>query len=140
MRLFKRKKNIQAEPGRLLTGIYKLTSQLQSNWAAWMNKKTAGISSRKWKILLLTFVLLSSGTSVYVAYSALIGYESKSFQIQALNPPLIQKGFREDSEELDSLSSDLGDLSGMHSLWDSLGCPPGDVQSYLRPDTTFLEQ
>ncbi len=68
-------------------GIQALYRNLQCTWATGMEKLTAKLSYGNWKIVLVLFVLLTSGYNVYLVVDAFTHKNIKSFSVTPIRKP-----------------------------------------------------
>jgi len=135
MKLFRKK---EKKTGVLPSLINRLVERLQSKWAVWMNLKTAGISTGRWKIMLIVFVMVSSAASIYVAVSNLTTTPKNEFKAQSINVPL--QPSQKDLGGMLTEPNEFGLTSAekLRSYFDSLAQSPEGVKTYdsilhLRP-------
>ena len=99
MLLFKNKKKQknngqQAVQDQLIKGIVVTCIKWQSRWAEWMQQKTECLSGKAKVIMLLVFVLLAGGYSIYLIGKSFSGNQTNSFSISPIKTPphILQSG------------------------------------------------
>lgn len=88
--LFKNKREKAPEQvvgSKASEGIQALYRNLQCTWATGMEKLTAKLSYGNWKIVLVLFVLLTSGYNVYLVVNAFTHKNIKSFSVTPIRKP-----------------------------------------------------
>jgi len=75
----------KASKGSLAAGI--LYKPIQSAWAAWMARRTAGFTRSTWQVLLSLFVVLFGGYSLYLAVNGFTARQAKSISITPIKIP-----------------------------------------------------
>ncbi|MFV8353566.1 hypothetical protein [Flavobacterium sp. XS2P14] len=61
--------------------------RLQYKCANWLERKTAHLSSKSWIIILFSFIVLTSGCSIYLIVNSFSGNTTKSITITPITKP-----------------------------------------------------
>lgn len=75
--------------GKPAAGIATQYKRLQAGWAKWMARQTAGISPKRWPVLLFFFVLCTGGCSLFLVVKSLLGKGEAILLITPIQKPSI---------------------------------------------------
>ena len=72
---------------RILRQMVNTCLRLQSNWALWMSRRTEHLSSKTLRLLLLAFIALAGGYSIYLIGQSFLGNQANAISITPIKKP-----------------------------------------------------
>lgn len=108
---------------KVAAGIVKGCIQVQTKWAAYMQRKTEGLSPKAKKYCLLLFCLLSVGCSLYLIIESFIGTSKKNIGVAPIDVPVhaAQNGEKYTRSFLLITKKEFERIARFHHYVDSLG-------------------
>lgn len=90
--LFKRRKKTEVtkpdeDHDRVLKQIVSACLRLQTGWALWMGKRTQHLSRRTLLLLLLAFIGIAGGYSIYLIGQSFTGNQTNAFSVTPIKKP-----------------------------------------------------
>jgi len=135
--LFKKKNKTQtAGPDeihdRILRQMVNACLRMQTGWARWMDRRTQHLSRRTLLILLLAFIALAGGYSIYLIGQSFSGNQANAFSVTPIRKPehILQTG--DAASQLDMIVSktDYQRIIRFSGYMDSLTRSPGGKAVY----------
>ena len=131
--LFRNKKKqkaaeMQEMQDHLLRSIVHTCIRWQSKWAEWMQRKTEKFSGKGKLIMLLIFVLLTGGYSIYLIGKSFSGNPTPSFSIISIKRPAHIQENGDEAEHINAVisKSEYERIHWFRQYMDSLaGSPSG---------------
>ena len=116
---------------RILRQMVNACLRMQTGWAQWMGRRTQHLSRRALLLLLLAFIALSGGYSIYLIGQSFSGHQANAFSVTPIKKPghVLQTG--EATSQPDMLiSTDYQRIIRFRGYMDSLARSPAGKTVY----------
>jgi hypothetical protein len=135
--LFRKKnKTESAEPDknhvRVLRQMVNACLRLQTGWALWMGRRTEHLSRKTLLLLLLTFIVLACGYSIYLIGQSFSGDQANAISITPIKKPghVLQAGDAASQPDMVVSKTDYQRIIRFREYMDSLARSPAGKAAY----------
>lgn len=134
--LFRKKKTETTETGesndRVLSQIANACLRLQNCWAQWMGRRTKHLSRRALILLLIVFIVLAGGYSIFLIGQSFSGNQAISFSVTPIKKPghVLQTGEATTQPDMIVNKTDYQGIIRFRGYMDSLTRSPAGKAMY----------
>lgn len=133
-----RKKNktktdgVEEVQGRILTQMVNACLRLQTNWALWMSQKTEHLSRKTLRLLLLAFIFIAGGYSIFLVGQSFSGNQANAISITPIKKPVhvLQAGDAASQPDMVVSKTDYQGIIRFRGYMDSLTRSPAGKATY----------
>ncbi|MDD2305010.1 MAG: hypothetical protein PHP53_09985 [Prolixibacteraceae bacterium] len=132
----KRKKTEKTEIGenndRILSQMVKACLWVQNGWAQWMGRRAEHLSRKTLRLLLLAFIALAGGYSIYLIGQSFSGNQANAISITPIKKPghVLQAGDATSQPDMIVSKTDYQGIIRFRGYMDSLTRSPAGKATY----------
>ncbi len=118
--------------GRILTQMVNACLRLQTNWALWMSQKTEHLSRKTLRLLLLAFIFIAGGYSIFLVAQSFSGNQANAISITPIKKPghVLQAGDAASQPDMVVSKTDYQGIIRFRGYMDSLTRSPAGKATY----------
>ena len=135
----------------ILKQIVSACLRLQNGWAQWMGRRTQRLSRKTLFLLLLAFIVLAGGYSIYLIGKSFSGNQANAISITPIRKPghVVQTGESASRPDMTDSKTDYQRIIRFSGYMDSLARSPAGKAAYdsiilsrpgLRDSIRFIEE
>lgn len=135
--LFRKRKKTEAveqdkNQDTILKQIVNACLRLQNGWAQWMGRRTQRLSRKTLFLLLLAFIVLAGGYSIYLIGKSFSGNQANSISITSIKKPehVVQTGESASRPDMIESKTDYQRIIRFRAYMDSLARSPAGKAAY----------
>lgn len=117
---------------RILKQTVNTCLRMQNVWALWMGRRTERLSRRTLLLLLLTFIVLACGYSIYLIGQSFSGNQTSTFSVTPIRKPghVLQAGDATSQPDMIVSKTDYQGIIRFRGYMDSLARSPDGKAAY----------
>ena len=117
---------------RILKQMVNACLRLQTNWALWMSQRTKHLSRTTLRLLLLAFIALAGGYSIYLIGQSFSGKQANAISITPIKKPghVLQAGDAASQPDMIVSKTDYQGIIRFRGYMDSLTRSPAGKAAY----------
>jgi hypothetical protein len=117
---------------RILKQMVNACLRLQTNWALWMSQRTKHLSRTTLRLLLLAFIALAGGYSIYLIGQSFSGKQANAISITPIKKPghVLQAGDAASQPDMIVSKKDYQGIIRFRGYMDSLTRSPAGKAAY----------
>ena len=106
--------------------------RLQTRWAQWMGRRTEHLSRKTLLLILLAFIFIAGGYSIYLIGQSFSGNQTNTFSVTPIKKPghILQTGDAASQQDMISSKTDYQRIIRFRGYMDSLARSPAGKAVY----------